>query len=774
MAKPEYKLRACLAGHTSEIRAVATFSDGTIVSTSRDQTARVWRPNNVANGNSKDYEAVRVLRGHENYVVSVCTVEPSEKYPQGLIVTGSNDNYMCIYATDQEQPIHKIKAHDNAVCKLNNGVEEGTILSSSWDLTAKAWNLNDLSKPELNLVGHTAAVWCVTQLQDGWILTGSADKLIIVWSKTGVLQYPLSGHTDCVRDIVAIGKTEFLSCANDATIRHWNISERNCLRVYYGHENYIYSITATPNGTSAFSSGEDATIRIWNDNGQITQTINMPAQSIWCVSLLSNSDIVCGCSDGLVRIFSCDPERYADKDTLALFEREATALKISNSEEVGGIKVKDLPDPSALQQPGQKDGQIKIVKEDGTAKAYSWSASEQKWIQIGNVISVAGNSSKGAKQLYNGIEYDYVFDVDVQEGVPPLKLPYNNGQDPWVVAQKFLDDNNLSQFYLDHVANFIIKNSEKTPTLSSSGQYADPFTGSSRYIPSSEMMNSTVQDSVQAPYTPTEIPKPTQYFPHTTYLKVESANLSAIADKLRELNATQEGAHQLPQDKLESIIKLGAHQSPEPMRPNDLSSLRILLDWSDDKVFPVLDILRLAILREDVQKHICTDDLLEIVRKHIKPDATRNNQMLVFRLLANMFSYEQGEKLCLKWKDEVLNSLQQYTTLGNKYAQVAISTYMLNLVVAVTKYNDGPSQLQCLNVILFGLSCLKDVEALIRVLVALGTLLSPSSENYKELVSAVRLSSVVCSTLRSMSGGKASAHYSKKVEECAKQICELI
>lgn len=31
----------------------------------------------------------------------------------------------------------------------------------------------------------------------------------------------------------------------------------------------------------------------------------------------------------------------------------------------------------------------------------------------------------GRKQLYQGREYDYVFDVDVQEGVPPLKLPYN-------------------------------------------------------------------------------------------------------------------------------------------------------------------------------------------------------------------------------------------------------------------------------------------------------------------------------------------------------------
>ena len=31
----------------------------------------------------------------------------------------------------------------------------------------------------------------------------------------------------------------------------------------------------------------------------------------------------------------------------------------------------------------------------------------------------------GRKQLYEGKEYDYVFDVDIKDGEPALKLPYN-------------------------------------------------------------------------------------------------------------------------------------------------------------------------------------------------------------------------------------------------------------------------------------------------------------------------------------------------------------
>lgn len=66
-------------------------------------------------------------------------------------------------------------------------------------------------------------------------------------------------------------------------------------------------------------------------------------------------------------------------------------------------------------------------------------------------------------------EYDYVFSVDISDSAPPLKLPYNKGDDPWTTAQAFIHKHTLPQDYLDQVVDFIIKNSTKTsanPTLS--------------------------------------------------------------------------------------------------------------------------------------------------------------------------------------------------------------------------------------------------------------------------------------------------------------------
>ena len=53
---------------------------------------------------------------------------------------------------------------------------------------------------------------------------------------------------------------------------------------------------------------------------------------------------------------------------------------------------------------------------------FQWSGPSNTWQQIGQVVDAIGS---GRKQLYEGKEYDYVFDVDVSEGMPPLKLPYN-------------------------------------------------------------------------------------------------------------------------------------------------------------------------------------------------------------------------------------------------------------------------------------------------------------------------------------------------------------
>lgn len=125
--------------------------------------------------------------------------------------------------------------------------------------------------------------------------------------------------------------------------------------------------------------------------------------------------------------------------------------------------------------------------------------------------------------------------------------------------------------------------------------------------------------------------------------------------------------HQTLPDKLEAVVKLAGNDG---IIPGSIDVLKGLLDWTNDIVFPALDIARLAVLRKEVNDQLCNEDLMEVVRRHINGDSLQSNQMLSFRLLANMFNHEKGEKFGLEYRDEILKNLLNLPTLGNKNTQV--------------------------------------------------------------------------------------------------------
>ena len=61
------------------------------------------------------------------------------------------------------------------------------------------------------------------------------------------------------------------------------------------------------------------------------------------------------------------------------------------------------------------------------------------------------------KKLHQGKEYDYVFDIEIDEPKSTLKLPFNVTDDPYMAAQQYIHNNVLSQYYLEEIANHIIK-----------------------------------------------------------------------------------------------------------------------------------------------------------------------------------------------------------------------------------------------------------------------------------------------------------------------------
>uniref|UniRef100_A0A1B0ESQ1 Phospholipase a2-activating protein n=1 Tax=Lutzomyia longipalpis TaxID=7200 RepID=A0A1B0ESQ1_LUTLO len=635
-------------------------------------------------------------------------------------------------------PILTLKDHTATVSCLCKGLERRSIVSGSWDKTGRIWRISDANEvSSVVLRGHDAAVWAVESVSCGQrYVTGSADKNIFVWNAAGVKIFVLKGHTDCVRGLIGLGNGGLLSCGNDAVIKVWN-DEGECVNDLFGHSNYIYSMALNKSvGEDVLvSGGEDSTIRMWSaSEGALGEELRLPVQSVWGVACLRNGDIVAGGSDGTVRIFTKDPARMAPPDALAAYQTAVEVWQREHSAELGGIKVNDLPGPESLLVEGT-EGQTRIVRQpNGKIECFQWTAGN--WQLVGDVTGASGgtNASSG-KTLYQGKEYDFVFNVDVEDGAPPIKLPYNRGQDPWYAAQEFIHKNNLPQVYLDQVANFVIKNSGNAPVAPANSSYRDPFTGGSRYVPGSGTAASG--SNFMDPFT------------------------GASSYRTQQTVESNSGEHFPISTDAIALARCDGGVAPE----GQIESLKCLLKWPRGILFPVLDIARLAVRSEAICRALIDAEVFRTIVDCISDSAA--NQLMALRCLANMLIHQFGRDVVRKRLGEVLGRVSEIRK-GSVNAQLAVATFLLNATVAQMTLADGDECKILGECILETTLWLDDPEAVYRCFQALGNLTcTPSGQ---EIIALTISSDSVIDKLKSFSSGIIPSGF-EKLAKCSKDLC---
>jgi len=294
----------------------------------------------------------------------------------------------------------------------------------------------------------------------------------------------MMSHTDAVRALQAVPGIGFISASNDGTVKLWS-SDGDELATYACHDQYIYS-AAVLSSSEFVTCSEDKSLKVFKD-GQPAQTIQHPGV-VWSVAVLPNGDIVSGCQDGVVRVWTRSAERVASGEEIAMYEEQLAAQTIS-SQEAGNVDPSKLPGPEALEVPGDSDGQVKLVRSaNGGAEAHSWSAAEMRWVMVGTVVDGPSGASGGASGgVIGGVTYDYVFDVDLEDGSPMRKLGVNRGEDPMVAAYRFLETEGVptSSANVDQITQFIEQQVGTGFTIGADGASGavDPLTGAGAYVP---------------------------------------------------------------------------------------------------------------------------------------------------------------------------------------------------------------------------------------------------------------------------------------------------
>lgn len=86
------------------------------------------------------------------------------------------------------------------------------------------------------------------------------------------------------------------------------------------------------------------------------------------------------------------------------------------------------------------------------------------FVQIGEVTGTGGGG------VVDGEAYDMVIPVEIElpGGLKKLEIGYNQGQNPFTVAQEFIDKHLLDQAYLREIADYITQRA---------GEYRPPVLG---------------------------------------------------------------------------------------------------------------------------------------------------------------------------------------------------------------------------------------------------------------------------------------------------------
>ncbi|EGG22116.1 hypothetical protein DFA_02006 [Cavenderia fasciculata] len=742
-----YKLSKELRGHSKDVRSVCVLYDGRIVTGSRDFTVRVWDVYSPIGEMPS-----MALYAHSHFVGALTALKPNNVH-QRLFASGGNDKVIYVWdknaiprdPKDQQDasksPILTLIGHTDSISTLSQ-TNDGLIISGSWDNTIKLWS--DNAECIQTLTKHERAVWSVLGLPNGDIVSASADKSIIIWRKSATtskyeLFKTLNKHKDCVRGLALVPELQmFISCSNDGLLAVWTF-EGDLVQEFSGHQSFVYAVGYVPS-VGFVSCSEDRSLRIWAD-GECVQNIAHPS-GIWSLAVSINGDIVTACSDGVARVWTRNESRYADPQTIELYHQQLAQQQIQ-SDNIGDIKMSDLKEKSSLSsQPGRKDGETRVIREDGKAMAYQWSATDNDWIKIGEVVdSNKSNAAPKNKTVFEGKEYDY--------------LGYNLGENPYEVAQQFMWKNQLDQRFLDDIAGFLIQNTDQSMTIGHDPINADPLTGGNRYVPGSAPNSNNFGPAPPSSSSgaPEDLIQPNQYIPQGSYVYFEQANnVEVLLTKLREFNPQQQQDNlKLDEDEINQVksifatIKETSRYHASSFSDNQYRIISKLLKWSNQngQLIPILDLLRTMVMHPSAAKKFDSMiqnnqlNLFENLMNHSieisklpfsLPNLT--SQGLIIKILVNLIRFDM-RKLVLSKIHQIANHFNQiYQSLAqsDKPFSTTFSTLLLDLTVLAVNNKDSIDN----KINLFILTLIEqtitrelgsDGDVMLRLVCALGTML---------------------------------------------------
>lgn len=348
------------AGHSDCVNSLSFSPDGKfLASASNDNTVKLWH---------FEYgTCIKTFRGHSEWVRDVSFMPKKSYSTQPIILAScSDDNTVRIW---KYEPYLWISNKDHTA-KVHSAIfspqpDSFMIASAGWDHTIRLLNFKEnVLKTALTMEGHTDWVWEASFSQDGQVLaSASGDQTVKIWGIDGV--QTLKGHKSCVHSVsfspdgqlLASGGEDIklwlkdkgvwrsikslnqhqdmiwqvsfrkqntsdgcfllISASADKTIKLWflkldnNLVEINRVETLEKHQEWVNSVSFSPDGTKLASAANDGEIIIWdlqegNNFGKDCKTIRGHTARIHDIAFSKDNLLATASADHTIKLWHLD------------------------------------------------------------------------------------------------------------------------------------------------------------------------------------------------------------------------------------------------------------------------------------------------------------------------------------------------------------------------------------------------------------------------------------------------------------------------------------
>ena len=260
--------------HTDMLRGLVVLPDGHFLSSSNDNTAKLW---------TSDGELERTFQ-EDGLVGSIAALPDGVHFVVGLFCGALKLYHIdgtLVHVFEHEQDlededddIEKGLGHSDYVNALAVTRDGQHIISGSSDCSVIVWSV--ATKKIVGICDeHPGEVWSVEAMPDGQrFLSGSNDETVRVWLIDGTLQNTFSElHNSTVMALVALpdnqhalsgGSTLFDYYGQDQAITKnriqlFNVNTGAVLRTFMHHTRSVNSLALMPDGLRFISGSDDET-----------------------------------------------------------------------------------------------------------------------------------------------------------------------------------------------------------------------------------------------------------------------------------------------------------------------------------------------------------------------------------------------------------------------------------------------------------------------------------------------------------------------------------